>query len=158
MDSTNDYNEMKRGLIELLKFDTTDNSQELINLLSTHNLTSSDLDTIDCLLVNYYDKKPHCFLIPYIKSQLGLSFNNDDQCIAALQELLVDMSTTNKSILMDIIEFIMEDFEKELDPHELPQFKLLSLINDLMIEQPMPYKKLKTLYKCLEYLDNIIEL
>ena len=139
--------EYKGMIIDILKGDDSKLATKV-----RQNLESNIIDQeTDILLRQLANIIPYNILIPYLRDQLGLSIQNDKDCVGALESFKNYLTTPEDNDMIDhIIEYVAST-EGELDDNIIPELDLLVLVNQI------PVEKFTELYNCIDYIKNITE-
>ena len=150
--SSDPSSSLKSLFISLLKSRShSSDIDDLITLMKKPDLTASEKKELNVLLNLYAEDDKLKIFIPYLRSEYDLLIDTHQKCLNVLSEFKSYISKDDHSIIDSIINFLEYDQEGTLSFTELPQVKLLSLIDQI------PSLERTKLFDCTDYISSLLE-
>ena len=146
-DIVQDPEKYKDWVISLLETRNDDLGNDIINKLKNNEI---DIE-LDLLLRQLGTIVPYTMLVPSFRESLGLTIQNDEECVKSLLEIRQYLDNEEEREIIDqIIEFVTSD-EGELDSDIVPVIDLMAMV------ESVPIDKFSVLHNCIDYITEITE-
>ncbi len=140
-----DPSKFKEWFIEILE---TDPSKLAENIM--YKLKNDEIDReMDMLLRQLGHRMPYNFIVPGLRDQLGLSIQNDKECVEQLAKFREHVDAEDQEVLDKIMAYVT-DPEGELDAnYPDPEIFLISLMDQL------PLDNFPEIFNCIDHITAI---
>ncbi len=146
-DIINDPSKYKSWFVQILKSDNSKLSKKVREKMNQNEID----DELDMLLRRLSIIIPYNILIPYLRDQLCLSIQTDEDCTQTLNSIKSYLTEDgDKNMIDQIITFINSN-EGELSETIVPEVDLMAIVDKIPIE------KLPAIYNCIDYIALVSE-